>query len=308
MNIEDMLFNEAQRYEQFAKNTQLAVNNTDQEITKILREIENEQIQLDKYQKDYNEMNVQKEQKRFNYKKTSRRVQSMSTMPKLDEQTIDESKNSALVSNGSGTMECLMSKKATGSNPSTMDQSLIINSNSIVSAFNSHVNWPQKTSQCKTGQFCNNTEFGTSAKINNFSFVDLPHNNSNTSKQSINLSSMKPKILFNKNFINESKKQTQVFRMNEEKLLTFSESINPMTDSSRIMPDSKISQIPPSKPQTQRYNSCHKLTTNNSNQKPRSKHRVCLPITFTNLDEILNINPSRNSLRLNAATRMVRKN
>lgn len=312
MYTEEQLQREAQKYEQFAKNILLQNVQTDTEIAKVLREIEDAQKELEKYQKDFKNLKKQIIEDKTTFEtKSNRRTQSFRvTKEDMNENLFSDYKNSLVGSNESGIKSSWISEKGLVSNPSTTYQSMVLMKKSGVSGSNTKKITEETHTDYKNRNTCEGSEFGIAAKVNNLIFLNTSLKNSGISKHNpknapITLKTSNTDLLTKDNNI-EAKFQTPVFRIHEERLLTFSDSINQIYDPSELMAESQASSEPVSKQPIQRYNSCQKLKSENSGIKAKTRNGVRLPVTFTNLDEILKINPVRSNLRSHLVSRMAK--
>ena len=290
MNIEEQLAAEALKYETFAKRTKEEIKQTNAQIAQIMLEIQAQQSSVDSYKLKTNTKAVVAEETRaIASKKHVRRVQSLCAENNEQvEHLLCINKNNTTAGSGPYVQRQSMVSER-GTNPSTTDASLVINNKSGVSGNKTEL-------ENKSG------EFGISAKLNNFSFVNTSGQNSHFSGKPAEPFPAKVSRISNK-FASATK--NSIFRISEEKLLTFSNSIQQVTDSSVVLDDIKLADAPASK--VQRHTSCQKIVTDNSAARPKSKHRVRLPVTFTNLDEILNIDPHRSQLRSKFLAKMGKK-
>ena len=179
------------------------------------------------------------------------------------------------------------------SNPSTTDQSMVLNNKSGDSDMRMDSNLIKLMDTQDNMNLKVTANFGVAARMSKACLIETPAKNIQLSLKNQNSTNSKlknaPKTLLPKVFKNAFLENLHK-QVNEEKLLTFSNSINQMQDSSVIINESIVNpQTPAEKKPSQRFSSCTKTIASNGSIKNKYKRGIQLPVTFTNLDDILKV-------------------
>ena len=285
--MEAQLLSEIARYEKFTASTRLETLNTDKQIENLIREIEDIGQELARYRQNCIESGTRGlEAGLAEGKRPVRKVQSFCiSNDRVTESRHAEMKESIKADEGLPKRESLVSVKGVDSNPSTTDQSLVMNNKSGASGQKGEHNMQKSNGQ--------NSLFSVAAKVNTFSFIDgsLKHSEfiARTMRKTERKTKPAPKVALPKAFQN-SNQQEEFAKANNERLLTFSDSKNEIYDCSVVLEESKATpDAPVDRKTAQRHNSCARLEGSNTHIRTKSKRGIRLPVTFTNLDDILNV-------------------
>lgn len=284
--MEEKILFETIKYEKMTAELLQSASATDLEIQKVLDEIKEAQIEMNNCKKSFlnteqGDRDVMKQTRR-----PGRRVQSLCVPNFIQESNMHTATKSQVGQTISEVKDSWVLDKDMGSNQSTVDQSLIANDKSKL------VN--NGTQGC--------TPFKMSARVNKLPLVHSMFRvsgsgvqNSNLARKSIEsfgLGLMTPKQSQKKDM------DTPIFRVEVSKLLTFSDSSNQIYDPSTVLSEGYCTRnVEALNHPGQRYNSCHKTTKTISAAKMKSKRGVQLPVTFTSLDAILNIELRKENCR-----------